>query len=428
MDYQQAVDYLNAHIRLGGKPGLDRMTELMEFMGNPQRGYPVIHVAGTNGKTSTTRFASSLLLAHGISTGTHSSPHLQRVEERTVVNGEVASPEQFAAAVYDVSVFADLREQRGGVPNTYFELTAATAFAMFAENAVNAAVVEVGMGGRLDATNVVDAEVCVVSSIGLDHIEALGGTLEAIAAEKVAIAGPGSELVSGPLPAPAFTVVSERARELGIHHRRFGLDFGVEDPESGVGGWLATVRGAETVYEDVFLAALGRHQLNNFAIAVASVEALLGDALDPDAVKHAAANTALPGRMERISSNPLVLLDGAHNEEGVGVLVAALTEELPTRRWHLVLAAMKDKQVEQMVAALAPLLNGIVVTSVDSERAWPADQLAEAVVSMVSVPVLVASSVGEALDMARAEAGRDGSVLVTGSLYLVGASRDILAP
>ena len=174
MDYLEALDYLDGHIAHGIKPGLERMEELLDYMGRPDQGYPIIHVAGTNGKTSTSRFATLLLVAHGLNTGTYISPHLQRVEERLSINGRAATKEEFALAVSDVAAFAEVRAEAGADPNTYFELTTAAAFALFADQAVNAAVLEVGLGGRFDATNVVDAEVCVLTSIGIEHTEYLG--------------------------------------------------------------------------------------------------------------------------------------------------------------------------------------------------------------------------------------------------------------
>ncbi len=426
MDYTQAVAYLDAHIGLGGKPGLERMRELIEFMGHPEQGYSIIHVAGTNGKTSTARLTSFLLTAHGLTTGTHTSPHLQYVEERLAIHGRDATRAEFARAVADVAAFADLREARGGVPNTYFELTAAAAFAFFADQAVEAAVVEVGLGGRLDATNVVDAEVCVVTSIGLDHTAFLGPDLASIAAEKVAIANPGSVLISGPMPVPALEVVSAKARELGIHHRRFGPDFGVEEAEVGIGGWLTTIRGAEASYEDLFLPIHGRHQLTNLALAIAAAEALLGEPLDEEAVRHAVSIVTLPGRMERIGTRPLLIVDGAHNADGVTVLVDALAEEFPTTKWQLVIAVMADKDIDGMIDRLAPLISGVVTTSVGSERSVPADELAERISGRLDVPVVAARSTRDALDLARAQAGPGGSTLVAGSLYLVGEARGLL--
>lgn len=425
MNYDEALAYLDGHIGQGVKPGLERIEHLLELMGRPEQGYPIIHVAGTNGKTSTARLATLLLVAHGLTAGTYISPHLQRIEERLSVNGRYSTSEEFALAMSDVRAFADLREEAGNEPNTYFELTTAAAFAYFAEQAVNAAVVEVGLGGRLDATNVVDAEVCVVTSIGVDHTEYLGEDVGSIAREKLAIAGPDSILVTGPLPGEALDAAVEASRTLGIHHRRYGDDFEVEECERGVGGWLATIEGAEQTYSDVFLPLHGRHQVVNLATAVASAEALIGHRLDPEAVRDAAAAATSPGRMEPIASSPLVMIDGAHNADGIATVVDALREEFPTTSWQLVLGIMGDKNVELMVERLAPLVSGVVTTAVHHERAIPATQLAQLVARHVDVPVLHSDSVEHAVDMASAEAGADGAVLVTGSLYLVGEVRGL---
>jgi dihydrofolate synthase/folylpolyglutamate synthase len=426
MDYIEALAYLERHISLGVRPGLERIESLLDYMGRPQEGYPIIHVAGTNGKTSTSRFCTLLLVSHGLNTGTYISPHLQRVEERLAINGRFATEPEFALAVSDVAAFAAVREEEGHEPNTYFELTTAAAFAFFADQAVNAAVLEVGLGGRLDATNVVDAEVCVLTSIGIEHTEYLGEDLASIAGEKVAIAGTNSILITGPLPDPALEVAEARARELGIHHRHYGKDFSVLDAELAVGGWLATIAGAEETYEEVFVPVHGRHQLVNLANAIAATEALLGSKLDADAVRDAAAAATMPGRMEAVGVNPLVLIDGAHNADGVAVLVESLEEEFPTIRWQMVLGVMGDKNIDAMVEKLAPSCEGIVVTAPRSERAVPPTELAGRVEKLVDIPVLVADDVGDALDMARAEAGREGAVLVAGSLYLVGEVRALL--
>jgi dihydrofolate synthase / folylpolyglutamate synthase len=426
MDYLEALDYLDRHIALGVQPGLERIEGLLDYMGRPHEGYPLIHVAGTNGKTSTSRLATLLLVAHGLATGTYISPHLQRVEERLSVNGRPATEAEFALAVSDVAGFAQLREEAGHPPNTYFELTTAAAFAFFADKAVDVGVLEVGLGGRLDATNVVDAEVCVLTSIGIEHTEYLGEDVASIAGEKVAIAGLNSILVSGPLPDAALEVAETRARDLGIQHRHYGKDFSVLDAERGVGSWLVTIAGAEDTYEDIVLPLHGRYQLVNLANAVAATEALLGRKLDLEAVLDAAAAATMPGRMELLASNPLVMVDGAHNADGVVVLADSLGEEYPTTRWQLVLGVMGDKNVESMVESLAHLIEGIVVTAPKSERAVDPVTLAERVRPLVDVPVLVADEVALALDMARAEAGSQGAVLVAGSLYLVGEVRELL--
>lgn len=427
MNYEQATAYVERHIRLGGEPGLDRMTELLDLMGRPHEGYPVIHVAGTNGKTSTARLASLVLVAHGLTTGTYTSPHLQRIEERLAINGRVSTSEEFALAITDVAAFADLREGAGETPNTYFELTTAAAFAFFADQAVNAAVVEVGLGGRLDSTNVVDAEVCVVTSIGVDHTEFLGEDIGEIAAEKLAITGLGSILVTGELPEPAMEAANGRARELGIQHRRYDHDYGIESYERGVGGWVTTIRGAEATYEDIFLPIHGRYQLTNLAMAIASAEALVGRKLDAEALRDAAAVATAPGRMEALASSPFLMVDGAHNADGVESLVASLQEEYPTTKWQILFGVMGDKNVDLMIERLGPVASGIVTTAVDEKRAVPAVELARKVAELLpEVPVLAAENVEYGVDMARAEAGSEGAVLVTGSIYMVGEVRNLL--
>lgn len=426
MNYSDALAYLDGHIAHGIKPGLERINRLLDDMGRPHEGYPIIHVAGTNGKTSTARLATLLLVAHGLSTGTYTSPHLETVEERLAINGRMATEEEFALAVSDAASFADLRAKAGEEPNTYFELTTAAAFAFFADQAVNAVVLEVGLGGRLDATNVVDAEVCVLTSIGIEHTEYLGEDVATIAGEKLAIAGANATLVSGPLPDPALEVADSRARGLGIHHRHYGKDFSVLDAERGVRGWLVTIAGAEDTYEDLFLPLHGRYQLVNLANAVAATEALLGRKLDEEAVRDALAVATVPGRMEVLDTHPLVMVDGAHNADGVDALAESLDEEYPTTRWHLVLGVMGDKNVEAMVESLEPLLAGIVATAPKAERAIPPSVLAERISDLTDVNVIEAEDVEIAIDMARAEAGPDGAVLVAGSLYLVGEARALL--
>jgi dihydrofolate synthase/folylpolyglutamate synthase len=427
MNYEQAIAYVERHIGRGGEPGLDRINDLLDLMGRPQEGYPIVHVAGTNGKTSTARLATLVLVAHGLTTGTYTSPHLQRIEERLAINGRFSTSEEFAQAVSDVAAFADLREGAGDTPNTYFEITTAAAFAFFADQAVNGGVLEVGLGGRLDSTNVVEAEVCVVTSIGEDHTEFLGEDIKDIAAEKLAIAGIGSILITGELPDAAMDVANRRARELGIQHRRYDHDYGIDSYERGVGGWLTTINGAETTYEDIFLPLHGRYQLTNLAMAVASAEALVGRKLDVEALRDAAAVATAPGRMEALASSPFVMVDGAHNADGVESLVESLREEYPTTRWHLVLGVMGDKNVELMVEHLAPVVKGVITTAVDNTRAIPAVELAERVSKVIpDVQVLTSDSVEYGLDMARAEAGAEGAILVTGSIYVVGEVRDLL--
>jgi dihydrofolate synthase / folylpolyglutamate synthase len=423
MNYQESISYLEAHIGQGVRPGLERITALLSAMGDPHQGYPIVHIAGTNGKTSTSRMTTALLVAHNLTTGTYTSPHLEKIEERLSINGRYATEEEFALAVRDTAVFADLLVANGGEPNTYFELTTAAAFAFFAEMAVNSAVLEVGLGGRLDATNVVDADVCVVTGIGIEHTEFLGHDLKTIAGEKLGIVAPGSILITGELPEEAAEVANDKARDLGIQHRIFGRDFGIDEFDQGIRGWTVSIEGAEATYEEIFLPVHGRHQLHNLAVAVASAEALLGRRLDDDAVRDAMAALTLPGRMEPLATSPLVLLDGAHNADGVNTLVSSLEDEYPTTKWHVVLGVMGDKNIDLMTDALIPVASAFVVTAPRSDRAADPVEIASGLAKKTDLPVLVSDDAAHAVDMARAEAGSDGAVLVTGSLYLVGEAR-----
>ncbi len=427
MNHSQAISYLDAHAGAGVKPGLERIRLLVETMGSPHTGYPVIHVAGTNGKTSTTRLSALLLTAHGLNTGTYTSPHLEVIEERLGINGRIATEDELTQAVADVAAFAEILESRGEAQFTYFELTTAMAFAFFAEHAVEAAVVEVGLGGRLDATNVVDSDVAVVTGVGLDHMEYLGSTVEAIAVEKLAIVKPNSILVTGPLPPSVFDLAEGVARDLGIEHRAFGRDFSV-DAHRVVGGWQMEVEGAESPYPDVAIGVHGRYQTINAAVSVAAVEASLGRALDGSAVIEAGLGFAAPGRMEPVASQPLVLIDGAHNADGFEVLEAALGEEFPNTRWVLVLGVMGDKDVETMIDHVCERLDAVVATQIHSDRAVPAADLAHRIEMVTDLPVEAVGDPVSAVQRARDLAGPDGAVLVSGSLYMIGQVRSALAP
>ena len=426
MDYQQAVDYLDRHIGAGYKPGLDRIATLMEMMGHPEDGYPIIHVAGTNGKTTTCRLATMLIVAHGLNAGTFISPHLERIEERISANGRNATAEEFAQAVTDVAAFADIYEERYHQSLTYFELTAAMAFAWFAELAVDAAVIEVGLGGRLDATNVARGEVAVVTSIGLEHMEVLGDTHEKIAVEKLGIVKPGCVLVTGALPEAALAVARDVADEKKVRHLHLGSDFNVEEATRAVGGWYARISGVYREYDDILLPLHGRHQITNLAVAVAAVEALLGRPLDPEAVRQGALASRSPGRMELIPGTPTLLLDGAHNPEGFAALAAALKEEFPGRSFILLTAAMEDKDLGTMLPALHGHVDQVVATRVNSPRALAPEALAATASRLLNVPAVSAHDPEAALNAARQIAGEEGAILVTGSLYLVGAVRSLV--
>lgn len=424
--YEEAVAYLDDHIGRGMHPGLTRITELLEMMGDPQTAYPVVHVAGTNGKTSVARMTTMLLVAHGLATGTFTSPHLEVVEERLALNGVTATPEQFVQATADLAAFADLYEERSGTELSYFELTAAMAFAWFADQAADAAVIEVGLGGRLDATNAAHAAVAVLTSVGLEHQEYLGDTLEEIAGEKLAIVEDGAVLVTGPLQPELDEVVRQVEARHDLTVLRYGVDFHVEGSVRAVGGWMLDVEGTGGVYQELHLPLHGRHQTINLAVAIAAAEALIGHALDPEAVSDATQVMSVPGRLEPVEAVPPIMLDGAHNPHGFAALGATLAEEFPAVQWVLVVGMLDDKPAGEMISRIRDHVSAVVTSPVPSPRTVDADDLADQLRQVVAVPVESADSPSSALEAARALTGPEGRILVAGSLYLVGAIRALV--
>ena len=425
MNYSDAVGYFDAHVGSGVRPGLERIEALVDLMAEPHTAYPVIHVAGTNGKTSTTLLAAGLVAAHGLKVGAFVSPHLEKIEERFLIDGEPITEERFAEALADVVPFVDVLEERTGERPTYFELTVALALALFAAEAVDIAVVEVGMGGRWDATNVVPAGTAVVTGIGLDHTATLGSTVAEIAQEKLAIVKPGATLVVGPWPKEASGAPEAKVEEVGARLLGFGRDFTVDHAVPAVGGWSMDVHSVFGDYEEVFLRLHGVHQTENFAVAVAAVEATFDRQLSQEAVRHTAENARVPGRIEVLDRNPLTVIDGAHNPGGISALVESLATEFPGMRWHAVFGALRDKDVAAMLATLRNLVDDLTVVPVPSPRTIPVHELAE-LARQAGFAVTEAESVASAVADARGRAGADGSVVVAGSLYLAGAARSTL--
>lgn len=398
----------------------------MELMASPHRQYPVIHVAGTNGKTTVARIASQILTSLGLKVGTYTSPHLERIEERFEVGGEVASPAAFALAIEDVAPFVDIleTETETGDRATYFELTTAAAFAFFAEAAVDVGVIEVGLGGRLDATNVVHSQVAVVTGISIEHTDYLGDTLESIAAEKLAILKPGGTLITGPLPEVVEPMAIDRARSVGVTHRAMGTDFHIADPSLAVGGWSMDVEGVYQRYGDLYFPMHGRHQMDNAAVAIAAVEELLGKALPDEVVRDGLAAVRSPGRIEVVSHEPLVIIDGAHNAQAFDALAQTLLEEFPDLEWTLVIGAMGDKDIEAMLASLDGLVTTVIATSADHERALVPGQLAAAAArTLPDATVTEVAGVAEAVAMAQESTPAEGGIVIAGSLYVAGEAR-----
>lgn len=425
MTYEEAVQYLDQHAGRGVKPGLERISALLEAMGEPHLTYPVVHVTGTKGKTSVARMVTAIAGAHGLSVGTYTSPHLEAVEERLTYNNVAASSEAFASAVADAAAFDGFFEDDPERRLTYFEFATAAALGWFAERAVDLAVVEVGLGGRLDATNVVQPQVAVVTNVALEHTEYLGDTIEEIAAEKVAIAKPGASFVTGNLPAPAVAVAEQRAKDVGARWLHLGRDYQVDDAVRAVGGWVVSVDGVYASYDEVPLPLHGRHQHVNAAIAIAATEEFLGRELSPDALRQGLAELSMPGRLEVVGRNPVVVLDGAHTAESMAAGTAAIDEEFPPFLWKVVLGSLGGKNLEGMLGSLASVAGEIFAVTAPSERGVPAEEIAHLARGVVEA-THVAGSVENGVNLALEAAGPDGAVLVTGSMYVAGAARSLL--
>jgi len=436
-------------------PDLTRITAVLDLLGSPHRAYPAVHVTGTNGKTSTARMVESLLRSFGLRTGRYTSPHLEDVRERISVDGEPLSPEAFAAAYDDVAATVALVDRdalaAGGETVSYFELLTAMAFASFADAPVDVAVVEVGLEGRWDATNVLDAQVCVVTPVSLDHTALLGDDVASIAAETAGIISAGAVTVLAPQPPDAAQVLLRHCVEVGATVAREGVEFGILSREVAVGGQRLVLQGLGGIYDDLFLPLHGVHQAHNAACALAALEAFLGAGqgaegqgaegqrgrLDAEAVREGFAAATSPGRLEVVRSGPTVLLDGAHNPAGAEALVAAIGEAFAFERLVGVVGVLADKDAAVMLATLEPILAQVVCTSSTSPRALPADELARAAVDVFGADrVEAVPGIAAALEVAVQLVEDDdeligstgGGVLVTGSLITVGEARALLAP
>lgn len=414
------------------EPSLDGIRDVLDLLGNPQRAYPVVHIGGTNGKTSTARMVDALLRELNLRTGRYTSPHLRSVTERIVVDGEPIAPELFAAAYADLRPYLDLVDSKRDVRLGYFEVLTALAYTVFADTPVEAAVVEVGMGGSWDATNVADGRVSVVTPIAVDHVEYLGDSIESIAKEKAGIIKPGGYAILGPQTATAAEILLARIAEVGATVARQGLEFGVRSREMAVGGQVIGLQGLTGPYDEVFLPLHGEYQAHNAAAALAAVEAFVGggrEPLDADLVRAAFSRVTSPGRLEALRRGPVVLADAAHNPAGAAALASALTEEFAGTALVAVVAAMADKDVEGILTELEPAVEAVVVTENSSPRTMPVDQLANIAVDVFGQDrVHQAVPLPEAIDAGLALAEREESlggygVVVTGSVVTAGDAR-----
>ena len=421
---------------------LDRMAELVGLLGDPQRACPVIHITGTNGKTSTARMTDALLRARGLRTGRFTSPHLVSIRERIVVDGAPISPERFVAAYDEVIPYVTLVDERHPVAMSFFEVLTGMAFAVFADTPVDVMILEVGVGGRLDCTNVADGVVAVVTPISLDHTRLLGSTVEEIAAEKAGIIKPGAVAVLAQQPLGAAEVLLRYAVEVGATVAREGVEFGVLSREHAVGGQQLTLRGLRGTYDDLYLPLFGLHQAGNAACALAAVEAFAGvtddaAALDADLVREAFTKVSSPGRLEVIRRSPTIIIDAAHNPAGMAATVAAIEEAFSFARLTGVFAASGDKDVPGILAELEPLLTDIVVTRNSSDRSVDPEAAAELAAEIFGEDrVQQAERLDDAIEIAVALADEavaetgpgTGGVLVTGSVITAGDARRLLGP
>ncbi|MFI5938599.1 bifunctional folylpolyglutamate synthase/dihydrofolate synthase [Actinoplanes sp. NPDC051494] len=417
---------------------MQKIRDLMDVLGSPQRAYPAIHLTGTNGKTSTARMIDSLLRAHGLHTGRYTSPHLESVRERISLDGEPVSEEQLATIYDDIEPLSELIDNKSPEPLTYFDMTTAMAYAAFADAPVDIAVVEVGLGGEEDATNVIEAGVCVITPIGLDHTEWLGDTIEDIAWAKAGIIHPGATVITALQTEEALRPLLERSAQVGATVAREGNEFGVIRRDQAVGGQVLTIQGLGGVYDEIFLPLFGAHQAQNAALAVAAVEAFLGAGterqLDADVVREGFATVDSPGRLERVRSAPTILLDGAHNPHGMAATVKALEEEFAFRHLVVVVAFLGDKDVEGILALLEPVTARLVVTQNSSPRSMPLNELAELAADIfgedrVTVADTMPDAIEEAVVLAEEDTNGEHSgvaVLITGSVVTVADARKLL--
>ena len=419
---------------------LSRIEGLLDLLGSPQRAYPAIHITGTNGKTSTARMIDSLLRAHGLRTGRYTSPHLATVRERISIDGEPVSEETFVEVYEEVApVAAFLDERSAGETLTYFDMTTAMALAAFADAPVEVAVIEVGLGGSDDSTNVLQAATCVITPIGLDHMEWLGDTIEDIATAKAGIIHSGATVICAAQPDEAVRPLLERCVEVDATIAREGSEFGVQSRELAVGGQLLTIQGLGGLYEDVFVPLHGAHQAQNAAVALAAVEAFLGAGattrqLDPEVVRAGFASATSPGRLERVRTAPTILLDAAHNPHGMAATVQALGEEFSFGRLIVVLGVLGDKDVPAILDLLEPVVDAVVCTRSSSLRAMAPQRLGELAVEFFGEErVTVVANLPDAIEVAVALAESDVDtslagvgVLITGSVVTVADARTLL--
>jgi len=419
------------------EPSLDRIQAFVELLGDPQFAAPLIHLTGTNGKTSTSRMIDTLLRGLGLRTGRFTSPHLESITERISLDGEPLSPERFVEVFNDVAPYTHLVDESESHPLSFFETVVGMAYAAFADAPVDAAIVEVGMGGSWDATNVADARVAVITPIDVDHARYLGERPADIAVEKAGVIKAGTVVVSAAQAPEVLDVLVDRVQEVGATLLVAGRDFGLEKHAIAHGGQLIRVAGLRATYDELFLPLFGAHQAENAALALAAVEAFAGgEAIAGDAIEQAFAEFTSPGRLEVVRRSPTILLDAAHNPHGARALATALEDAFTFHPLVGVVGVMGDKDASGVLEELQPVVHHVVCTQNSTARSMPAEELAETArgifgIDRVDVEPDLASAIDRAATLSETgtaigESVGSGGVLVTGSVITVGEARAML--
>lgn len=425
------------------EPRLDAVQRAVNILGNPEKSAPVIHITGTNGKTSTARMVESLLLAHDLRVGRYTSPHLEKVTERISLDGRPVADETFVRIYGEIAPYLQLVDtelsERGEPRLTFFEVLTVLAFAVFADEPVDVMVLEVGIGGSWDATNVADAAVSIVTPVDLDHTEMLGDTLQDIALEKAGIIKPGGFLISAAQDPVVAQILLERAQEIGAQFRFEGVEFGVRGRTIAVGGQIIAVQGLAAEYIDLMLPLFGEHQAENAALAIAAVEALLGGGdkpLNQELLVTGLGAVTSPGRLELARKAPPVLLDAAHNPHGLKASARAVRESFTFAKLNLVVGILREKDVETMLRTLAEEYSEYELelwcSHSRSPRAIAPEELAEIAADMgfdedmVHAQDRLDDAIASAIQDAADRQEFDGAVLITGSVTVVGEARALL--
>ncbi|MCL5292932.1 MAG: bifunctional folylpolyglutamate synthase/dihydrofolate synthase [Actinobacteria bacterium] len=422
MTFDQAIDYITKALKFGINPGLEKISAACSALGRPQERYPVIQITGTNGKTSTARMAAAVLREHGFKVGLYTSPHLSSYTERIAVNGVEIDEEDFAAAVSAVKPVLDQVSARMG-ELTEFEILTAAALNHFAVGQVDAAILEVGLGGRWDATSVSRPKISIVTNVDLDHADRLGNSIRKIAWDKAHIIKEDSVAIGGDLMPEALAQIESRCRAVDAELRLFGKDFRILDSLTIDRCAIVSIEGIFGIYRGLNLKVLGEFQRINAAVAIAACEAFVEGPLLESGIAKALSEVLCPGRMEIISYEPVVLVDGAHNPAGMRELISSLKESYGGSRLVVVLSVSSDKDLEGILSVLAPSVDRLILTQNKSYRSASVAELAS---SAGSIPCETEPDMSKAIERGL-ECANGGIVVVTGSLYAVGEARDIWA-